>query len=103
VLAHPATLGLEPEALRAELARLTAAGLDGLEVSYSTHNIADEARLRLLAQDLGLAESGGSDFHGAHKPEIRPVIGRGRLAVPVAVLEALRSRRPRAAAHAEQN
>jgi predicted metal-dependent phosphoesterase TrpH len=103
VLAHPATLGLAPEGLRAELARLTAAGLDGLEVSYSAHSVADEARLRLLAQDLGLAESGGSDFHGAHKPDIRPVIGRGHLAVPVAVLEELRRRRPRAAARSERN
>lgn len=96
VLAHPMTLGLESEALRAELTRLTAAGLDGLEIRYSAHGVADEARLRVLAQDLGLAESGGSDFHGQSKPEIRPVIGRGQLAVPVTVLDALRRRRPRA-------
>ncbi len=95
VLAHPLTLGLDRvEALRAQLRALAALGLDGIEVRYSTHALADEARLRNLAQDLGLAESGGSDFHGSHKPDIEIGRGRGQLVVPLEVLEGLRRRRP---------
>lgn len=43
---------------------LAAAGLDALEARHSDHDAATEARYRALAQDLGLAVSGGSDFHG---------------------------------------
>lgn len=42
----------------------TAAGLDALEVFHSEHGDADVARYDALADRLGLAKSGGSDFHG---------------------------------------
>jgi predicted metal-dependent phosphoesterase TrpH len=46
------------------LAPLAEAGLDAIEVYHSDH--ADEARERYaaMARELGLAVSGGSDFHG---------------------------------------
>ena len=39
-------------------------GLDGLEVRHPSHDAAAEARLRRLADRLGLAITGGSDWHG---------------------------------------
>ena len=40
--------------------------------------------------------SGGSDFHGANKPDIQLGRGRGDLLVPLEVLEALKARRKQA-------
>jgi hypothetical protein len=43
---------------------LAANGLDALEARHSDHDVAVEAKYRRLAAELGLAVSGGSDFHG---------------------------------------
>jgi predicted metal-dependent phosphoesterase TrpH len=42
-------------------------GLDGIEVRHPSHSAATEARLTGLAERLGLAISGGSDWHGDSK------------------------------------
>ena len=39
-------------------------GLDGLEVRHPSHSAATETRLSKIAERLGLAVSGGSDWHG---------------------------------------
>jgi len=58
-LAHPGPDG------RDHLIRsLAANGLDALEVTHSDHDAHTEAKYRRLAAELGLAVSGGSDFHG---------------------------------------
>ena len=63
VLAHPGTPGYEvPDEV---IARLTAAGLAGVEVWHPEQPAAERARARALADDLGLAATGGSDDHGA--------------------------------------
>ncbi len=63
-LAHPALLRND-----AIIPRLAVEGLAALEVCHSDHSEADEWRYRRLAASLGLAVSGGSDFHGdlAHR------------------------------------
>ena len=43
---------------------LAASGLDALEARHSDHGPDTEARYRAMASALGLAVSGGSDFHG---------------------------------------
>ncbi|HVC18945.1 MAG TPA: PHP domain-containing protein [Vicinamibacterales bacterium] len=58
-LAHPGLLGhdeLIPE--------LVDAGLGALEAYHSEHGTATTTRYLAMARDLGLAVSGGSDFHG---------------------------------------
>ena len=71
VLAHPFTLGLGSAlALRKLLVELKKAGLAGLEVFYSDHTPEQEALYLKLARELGLLVTGGSDYHGANKPEI---------------------------------
>ena len=60
-LAHPGLLRRDD--LIPGLAR---AGLDAIEVHHSDHGQADRERYAALAARLGLAVSGGSDFHGDH-------------------------------------
>ena len=48
-----------------------------------------------LATDLGLAVTGGSDFHGALMPDIKLGRGFGRLRVPDELLPPLEALRPR--------
>lgn len=94
VLAHPASLGLLGRGLRACVRGLAAEGIDGIEVHGSTHTPAQIRRYRSLARECGLAESGGSDFHGAIRPLVRLGRGFGTLEVPDACLDALETRRP---------
>jgi 3',5'-nucleoside bisphosphate phosphatase len=93
VLAHPFTLELEKKALREAVAELRDVGLQGIEVHYSEHS-PDQTRDYLeLAMNLGLAVTGGTDFHGASNPEIRLGVGFGRLCVPDELLDKLAKRK----------
>ncbi len=58
-MAHPGLTKLDHI-----IPRLAAAGLAALEARHSDHAAATERRYRQLAAELGLAVSGGSDFHG---------------------------------------
>ncbi len=57
---------------------LAAAGLPAIEVYHSEHDEDDVARYLSLACELGLAITGGSDFHGDHSHR-RAVLGGIRL------------------------
>ena len=48
----------------AAIVRLRDAGLDGLETLHPDHGPLEVRRMRRLAAELGLLESGGSDWHG---------------------------------------
>jgi len=62
VIAHPGPL--LPDRIIEDLAD---SGLRGIEIWHPQHNSATIRRYRTLAQRLGLLETGGSDFHGAHR------------------------------------
>lgn len=90
VLAHPLLYKLKPEELHSLLERLTAAGLKGLEVFYSSNTSFDESIAYSLANRFGLLMTGGSDFHGSNKPNL--FLGTGRnhnLNIPDSLLEPL--------------
>ena len=92
VLAHPFLNLKEEGALRTFLTRAKEAGLDGMETRYPRFS---EAQTRLaagIAREFGLLESGGSDFHGENKPDIRMGTGTGTLCVPDEFLARLRER-----------
>ncbi|MFP4167912.1 MAG: PHP domain-containing protein [Desulfonatronovibrionaceae bacterium] len=93
ILAHPITLDLDKKTLRRELTRLKQVGLDGMEVYYSEHPPKHTEMYRGLCQELDLLPSGGSDFHGAVKPDIHLGIGRGNLDIPYSLLETMKKRR----------
>ena len=91
VLAHP-FLNLDEAGLREFLPKAKQAGLDAMETLYSTYD-EDTCRLsRAIAEEFGLLESGGSDFHGGNKPDIKVGTGRGGLRVPDRFLERVRTR-----------
>lgn len=92
VLAHPLLYGLSDAQLEALCLELQGYGLDGMECYYSTHSAAETRALLRLAERLSLLPSGGSDFHGANKPDIRLGSGRGNLQIPYALWAALRER-----------
>ena len=96
ILAHPMLYSYDDAGLRKLLARLKEHGLLGMEVYYSTHTLQQEAYVATLATEFGLLPSGGSDFHGANKPDISLGSGRGNLSIPCEVLDALREARDRA-------
>lgn len=93
VLAHPFTLYKDNSgALDPLLEALSQAGLDGMEVIYSTYSEEQARYYREKAEKYHLLPSGGSDFHGAHKPGIDLGVGQGRLKVPYELLEPLRKK-----------
>ena len=91
VLAHP-FLNLGHAQLEAFLPKAKACGLVGMECYYSTYDDATTACALDMACRFGLKPSGGSDFHGANKPDIALGSGRGGLAVPYEWAEALKNR-----------
>ena len=90
VLAHPSTLGLGTNALRALVTELKAVGLQGLEAYYSEHSRQQQDLYVRVAAEFGLAVTGGSDFHGAVNPDIKLGRGFGELAVPDQLIGPLR-------------
>jgi predicted metal-dependent phosphoesterase TrpH len=93
VLAHPIRLGMrEKEVEEGFVREQVEAGLLGLEVMHSDQNEEAQRRYLWLAERYGLAPSGGSDFHGAIKPQVE--LGRGvggNVAVPGEWLDKLAS------------
>lgn len=95
ILAHPAIYDFSISQIEELVRRLIDRGLDGIEAIYSEHGANKTREYVCLAERLGLAVSGGSDFHGATKPEIRLGVGKGNLRVPRKVLDDLKERRAR--------
>jgi len=84
VLAHP-FLQLDEAGMRAFLPAAKEAGLAGMEVRYPKYGPETTALASRMAKEFGLLPSGGSDYHGATKPN--PL---GLPQVPADWLEALR-------------
>ena len=90
ILAHP-FLSLTYEELLEFLPEAKDAGLAAIETRY-TEFTPEETELAVsLAERFDLKQSGGSDFHGAAKPDIALGTGHGDLIVPFAFYEDLLS------------
>ncbi len=74
VWAHPLQYMDEPT-VRAILPLAVEAGLVGMEVQHSSYDDATIARAKSMADEFGLLYSGGSDFHGAVKPDVKLGVG----------------------------
>ena len=79
VLAHP-FLNLNKSEL-VEFLR-TIKGLDGMECYYSAYDEITVSESILIANEFGLVCSGGSDFHGTTKPDVKLGVGKDDLKVP---------------------
>ena len=89
VLAHP-FLSLDEAQLREFLSH--AEGLDGMEVYYSEYTPEQTVLAYQIAEEFGLVKSGGSDYHGSSKPDIRMGVGKGNLRIPLDSLRELKKR-----------
>ncbi len=90
-VAHPYQYGLDDAEREAFLHAACDAGCAAIEAYYSGYSPAQTRALLAAADRLGMAVTGGSDFHGDRKPHIRMGSGiDGGLAVPYGLLEALR-------------
>jgi len=87
ILAHMHYLHLDDEALRAQLIELKGYGLMGVETKYTEYTEKNEKEYTKIAEDLNLLKSGGSDFHGFMKPNIKLGMGFGNLNVPYSYLD----------------
>ena len=94
VIAHPATIAASAQEYDKLFADLAQVGLGGIEAHHSMHTPGLRLHLAELAESLGIAATGGSDYHGAGKRDYRIGVGRGDLKVPDDALEALEARRP---------
>ena len=81
VLAHP-FLNLDKQELIGFLSEAKKHGLAGMECYYSTYDQENTDVSVRLAERFGIICSGGSDFHGATKPDISLGTGKGDLLVP---------------------
>lgn len=88
-LAHPGLMGLDDA-----IPGFVAAGLTAIEVWHSDHDEAATAHYEATARVLGLAMSGGSDFHADHSHHAS---GFGSVTLPPAAFDELESRAGHAA------
>jgi len=88
-LAHPVRVNGDVPALMPELCD---AGLNALEAYHSDHGPRETDLYLRLARHYGLLATGGSDFHGIVKPEVKLGTGcDGNLKVPDDLLDRLRN------------
>lgn len=84
-LAHPKYISEDEGKLMGVIEKLKAAGLEAMEVYYSSFSLKEVIKYKKLARRAGLLLTGGSDYHGGNKGNIE--IGDGR--VPMRVYEEL--------------
>lgn len=92
VLAHPVQLRTATDGELERIVKdLKDMGLAGIEVIHSDHDASLVDKFSKIADRMGLLKTGGSDFHGMNKKDIRLGVANGRR-VPRALYEALRDK-----------
>ena len=93
VLAHPFLLQIQDNSrLESLVGALKEMGLQGIEVYYPEHSAEHVEFYSRLALSHDLAVTGGTDFHGAIKPDIQLGYGKGDFFVPYTVYDLLLKR-----------
>lgn len=90
IIAHPLK-DTDEKTLRSILPELIDAGLLGIEAFHSSYSDEKIVASLSIAEDFGIHISGGSDYHGKNKPDIRLGEGTGNLAIPENVYLKLRA------------
>ncbi len=90
-LAHPLLYHFGYNQIEELLVYLKGLGLTGLEAYHSSNNSYESDKLRSMALKLDLGISGGSDFHGVVKPNIKMGIGRGGMRIPMRLLDNIKA------------
>jgi len=73
--------------------------MEGLEGYYGEYRGSEQRYFLTLAARLGMVVTGGSDYHGAHKPGLRLGTGRGGLKVPDDLLDRLETQQRHGSYH----
>jgi predicted metal-dependent phosphoesterase TrpH len=95
VVAHPVTINpgdLSYDELFAELADI---GLGGIEAHHPMHAPGLRSHLAKVAGSLGVAATGGSDYHGETARTYRIRFGSGDLRIPEDAIDQLEAQRDR--------
>lgn len=95
IVAHPGRFAGRAFRWDEAMAELQRLGMAGFETVYGEYGPEEEAYFRGLARQLGMLESGGSDYHGANKPGVPLGRGRRNIHVPDEFLTELESARAR--------
>lgn len=82
VLAHATLYGYGYLEIHNLVGKLKGYGLMAMETIYSTYTPRQSEELRKICEYYKLMKSGGSDFHGLNKPDIKIGTGRGALKIP---------------------
>ena len=83
VMAHPSSLGFSTiKETGAYINSLGKIGLNGFELYCSGHSDLFKEHMLEWARDNKMVVSGGSDFHGDAKPDVKLGTGRGDLNIP---------------------
>ena len=89
-MAHPFLLNIKSDKIFEDLiAVLTDMGMKGIEVYYPEHTADFTKYYTRIANRYNLLITGGTDFHGAIKPEIKMGSGKGNLFIPYELYEKL--------------
>jgi predicted metal-dependent phosphoesterase TrpH len=92
VIAHPGIIRTDEAGLSRLVGEARRCGVGGLECFYPEHDERTVARCLTLAAVNGLVPTGGSDFHGETKPDVRLGCANGGRPVPDAILAGLKAR-----------
>ena len=90
VIAHPGIIRVDRPGLARIVRDAARLGVAGLECHYPKHEEATVAYCLSLCERYGLAPTGGSDFHGDVKPDVRLGIANGGNSIPDELLQGLR-------------
>jgi predicted metal-dependent phosphoesterase TrpH len=93
VIAHPVTMSLTRDGYASTFIELADIGLGGIEAHHPMHDRELRVHLTELAAQLGIAATGGSDYHGSTKRSYRVGVGKGDLRVPESAVEQLYEQR----------
>ncbi len=81
VWAHPGLHGSKLPDLLLRVGEWKMKGMDGLESDYSSHSFELRDLLRAIAGENKLIATGGSDFHGSYRPNVK--LGQGPEGHPI--------------------
>lgn len=91
VIAHPVSLGLVGPGLRMFVSSCKDQGVGGVEAWHPNQSVKQCHRLEKMALGLGMAVTGGSDFHGEHLPQRRLGFTAGGREIPDSLLASIPS------------
>lgn len=86
-LAHPFAYGLPYEEVKNFVQYAVSAGIDGIEVKHNTYSVEATKRARELAEKYNKYISGGTDYHGSVKPDIKLITEKDNVKVNLYEIE----------------